>query len=98
MTMLHSSYLSARFHALSAAAADIWEAETHKDAMPSDQRHLDEFKIAAGCTATVASCLELNPLAIGLTIPAAGVPAIEALKDLRDHGHKMRVQNAAARL
>lgn len=68
---------------------DIFIALTEPRAMSATQRHIDEFKLAAGGAITGAGVLELNPW----TTAGGVIPVLEASSDLCHAGHRWRVQH-----
>lgn len=67
-------------------AKDMIAAIRHPEAMPAHQRHLNEFKMLVGGTASIAGAVELNPLFAG----GGMIPAAEAALELEQAGHKWR--------
>lgn len=80
-------------HQIIETGLDMWEAIIEPHAMAKHQRHLDEFKIVAGAVITGAGMAQLNPF----TTAGGVIPAVEAVKEFQEAGHKWRMRHPAGR-
>lgn len=80
-------------HGLAETGRDIWAALSSRGAMNGSQRHMDEFKLAAGGVMAVAGAIEVNPLTFSAGIIGATITLWEAERDLQQAGHKWRLEH-----